>query len=551
LLTNLTIKNYALIDDITVSFGEGLSTITGETGAGKSILLGGLGLILGKRADLSAVNQKDRKCIVEAEFNITNYSLQHLFKKEALDYDATTIMRREILPSGKSRAFINDSPVSLASLKLIGEQLIDIHSQHQTLQLTDAAFQFEVIDALAKNEKNVTRFKKSYAEFKSLQKVLLELTDLQTKANKNDDYTIFLLNELKEAKLETIQQEALESELEQLQHIEEIQLALLTANQLLSDEQVGITSLMVSLKNTMRAISSYSPSYETLFNRIQSAHIELDDVFSEIEMKQEQVEANPMRVAAITSILNTINSLYQKHQVQTITELLTIEKQLGHAVNSKENLEETIAEKHRQIAEQKAVLDSLAETIHQKRLAAIPKLIKQLEKIVINLGMENAKFKITLESKDCFFENGKDELDFLFSANKGGQFNTLKKAASGGELSRIMLGIKAILSKYKQLPSIMFDEIDTGVSGDVATKMGLLMEYMSEAMQVFSITHLPQIASKGFGHFKVYKQDDKGVTKTQLKRLTQDERIEEIAEMLGGKNKTETAREHAKELLNI
>ncbi|NQY06292.1 MAG: DNA repair protein RecN [Flavobacteriaceae bacterium] len=551
MLTNLIIKNYALIDDLSVSFSDGLSIITGETGAGKSILLGGLGLILGNRADLSAIKDKELKCVIEAEFNIVPYRLKKLFEQEDLDYEDLTIIRREILPSGKSRAFINDSPVSLTSLKLVGERLIDIHSQHQTLQLTNNSFQFEVIDALAKNAKELTTYQLELTNYNGLRKKLEELLQIQNESNESEEYNRFLYEELVEAKLDEFCFEALEEDLEQLSNVEEIQQKLLQANQLLSEEQMGVLTTLVELKNALKDIASFSSEYEALFERVNSSYIELEDVFTEVESAQENIEANPERLNEVSQQINTINSLYQKHQVDSVEALLEIQQELEEKVGLVSNLSERITAKETEIEASKNELQQLAAQIHQKREDAIPKLTKQLEKILINLGMENAKFDIRVSQTDQFYTNGSDELSFLFSANKGGNFNELKKSASGGELSRIMLGIKAILSKYKKLPSIMFDEIDTGVSGDVAAKMGLLMEYMSEDMQVFTITHLPQIASKGNSHFKVYKEDVAGMTRTNLKALNQESRVFEIAEMLGGKERTETAMQHAKELLNI
>lgn len=549
MLTNLSIKNFALIDNLEVAFNDGFSIITGETGAGKSILLGGLGLILGKRADLSVINDSTQKCVVEAEFNIENYNLDRLFKQSELDYEALTIIRREILPSGKSRAFINDSPVSLQVLKTVSEQLIDIHSQHQTLQLTDNSFQFEVIDALAKNDAKLSAYRKALLIYKSVENELQDLLELQSSATETHDYNSFLLEELLAVKLEAINQEALEQELEQLNNVEDIQQQLLHANQLCSNEQVGVLTLLAELKNGLRSISSFSENYNSLFERINSTHIELEDVFGEIEQAQESVEANPQRLEEVTSIINTVQSLFQKHNVDSVEELLVIQNDLDAKVGVVANLDDTIADKKKEVADQKEKVQNIATTLSENRQKAIPKLIQQLEKILKNLGMENAQFEITVHQEDAFLSNGKDVLSFLFSANKGGNFNELKKAASGGELSRIMLAIKAILSKYKKLPTIMFDEIDTGVSGDVAHKMGMLMQYMSDNMQVFSITHLSQIASKGAAHFKVYKEDVSGKTRSDLKQLTPDERVNEIAEMIGGKDLTESAINHAKELL--
>ncbi len=550
MLTNLSIKNFALIDTLNVSFEDKFSIITGETGAGKSILLGGLGLILGKRADLSVINDSEKKCVVEAQFDIANYKIDKLFKQLELDYEAHTIIRREILPSGKSRAFINDTPVSLQVLKSISEQLIDIHSQHQTGQLTDNSFQFEVIDALASNETTLVKYNNAHIAYKKELTELASLHELQHKSNETNDYNSFLLNELLELNLDKIDQDSLEEELEQLNNVDTIEQELSHANQLCADEQIGVMNSLAELKTVFKNISDFSANYESLYNRIESVQIEVSDVFSEIENAQTTIEANPERLLVVTEILNKLQHLFQKHKVLHVRELLDIQNDLDEKVGLVANLDDTIAAKKALVAEKKATLMELANKLHQKRIKAIPKLVKQLEKILTNLGMENAKFDISVKQTDAFYNNGNEVLSFLFSANKGGSFNELKKAASGGELSRIMLAIKAILSKYKHLPTIMFDEIDTGVSGDVAHKMGMLMQYMSENMQVFSITHLSQIASKGSSHFKVYKEDINGKTKSNLKQLSYQERVNEIAEMIGGKDLTETALNHAKELLN-
>jgi len=550
LLTNLSIKNFALIDALEVSFTDNFSIITGETGAGKSILLGGLGLILGKRADLSVINDTDTKCIVEAEFNIANYKLQKLFKNSELDYEANTIIRREILPSGKSRAFINDSPVSLQVLKNISEQLIDIHSQHQTGQLTDNSFQFEVIDALAKSETTLVKYKVALDAYKKESRELEALYELQKTSNESHDYNSFLLDELLELKLDRFNQVVLEEELEQLSNVDTIEQQLSHANQLCSNEQVGVLNTLTELKIALRGIADFSNDYKVIYDRVESVQIELEDVFGEIETAQLDVVANPERLLAVTEQLNKFQSVLQKHHVSSVEELLVIQNELDDKVGVVANLDETILAKKNRVAEEEATVLLLANQLHEKRAVAIPKLVKQLEKILANLGMENAKFNISVTQEPSFLTNGNDVLSFLFSANKGGNFNELKKAASGGELSRIMLAIKAILSKYKHLPTIMFDEIDTGVSGDVAHKMGMLMQYMSENMQVFSITHLSQIASKGGSHFKVYKEDVDGKTRSNLMYLSCDERVNEIAEMIGGKDLTETAINHAKELLN-
>jgi len=550
MLTSLSIKNYALIDSLNVDFNDGFSIITGETGAGKSILLGGLSLILGKRADLSSLKDATQKCIIEAVFNISNYNLKPLFESEDFDFESQTIIRREILPSGKSRAFVNDSPVNLTSLQLLGERLVDIHSQHQTLQLTSNDFQFQVIDALAKNEDSLQNYRTLLKDYKNLKKEYKELLSFQTEAIKEHDYNSFLLNELLEANLVVGEVEVLEAEYETLNNIEGIKENLSEAYQLLSDEQLGVLSSLTSLKNIFQKLSGFSSKYEELFNRANSSLIDMNDLFSEIHVLQENLEVNPNRLEVVDAKLKMIHVLMQKHVVSDVSELITIKNQLEEKVAVTENLDETIQKKQSEIVSKETELNTISQGIHTNRSEVIPQLKKELETILLDLGMPNAQFNIDVVISDTFYANGKDELSFLFSANKGGSFNELKKAASGGELSRIMLAIKSVLAEYIQLPTIMFDEIDSGVSGEISNKMGDIMLQMSKNMQVFSITHLPQIAAKGLSHFKVYKEDVNEVTQTNLIELNHDERIIEIAQMLGGSEMSTSAIAHAKELLN-
>lgn len=550
MLTSLSIKNYALIDHLNVNFNDGFSIITGETGAGKSILLGGLSLILGKRADLSSLKDTSSKCVIEAVFNISNYNLKSLFEAEDFDYDEQTIIRREILPSGKSRAFVNDSPVNLSSLQLLGERLIDIHSQHQTMALTTDEFQFQVIDALANNEETLQQYTSELKVYKTLKKELKSLLEFQTDAIKEHDYNSFLLNELVEANLVDGELESLEEEYESLNNVESIKDKLGEAYQLLTDEQVGAISTLTILKNTLQKLSSYGAKYEDLFTRVNSSLIELDDVYREVDMLQDTLEADPNRLEVVDAKLRLLHNLMQKHVVETVAELIEIKNQLEEKVSVTENLDESIENKRSEIEAQSKILDAVAKTIHEKRANIIPELKAQLESILVGLGMPNAQFNIEVNLQTEYLSNGKDDLSFLFSANKGGNYNELKKAASGGELSRIMLAIKSVLAKYIQLPTIMFDEIDTGVSGEISNKMGDIMLEMSKSMQVFAITHLPQVAAKGHSHFKVYKEDKDEVTHSNLVKLNHDERIVEIAQMLGGVEMTSSAIAHAKELLN-
>lgn len=550
MLTSLSIKNYALIDNLHVDFNNGLSIITGETGAGKSILLGGLSLILGKRADLSSLKDSSSKCVIEAVFNVSNYALKPLFEAEDFDYETQTIIRREILPSGKSRAFVNDSPVNLSGLQTLGARLIDIHSQHQTLQLTSNEFQFQVIDALADNDKDLIDYTSELKGYKKLQKELQELTDFKAEAIKEHDYNLFLLNELVEANLVEGELILLEDEYETLNNIEGIKENLAEGYQLLNDEQLGVINSLTSLKQVFQKLSGFSSKYETLYNRVDSSLIEMDDLFNEVHDLQEGLDADPKRLEEVDSKLKTLHNLMQKHVASNVSELIAVKYELEDKVSVTENLDGSILKKQEEISSKVKTLDVISKGIHKKRTKVISELKSQLETILSSLGMPNAQFKIDVVSSDSFYFNGKDELSFLFSANKGGSFNELKKAASGGELSRIMLAIKSILGKYIQLPTIMFDEIDTGVSGEISNKMGDIMLEMSKTMQVFSITHLPQIAAKGHSHFKVYKEDIDNKTQTNLIKLNHDDRIVEIAQMLGGKEMSISAIAHAKELLN-
>ena len=550
MLTSLYIKNYALIDELNVAFNNGLTIITGETGAGKSILLGGLSLVLGKRADLSQVKNTEEKCIIEAVFDIANYDLKTLFKSLDLDYDVQTIIRREILPSGKSRAFINDSPVTLESLVALSSYLIDIHSQHQTQQLTQDDYQFKVIDALAANKSNLDEFSKQLGAYKMLQKELEELKLSKAELIKEYDYNLFLSKELNEIDLEKINLEDLETQYEELNNVEVIGERLSSTKSILNTEEHGAIDQLNSAKQELSKIAGFGKLYQSIKERIVSVGIELDDILIELDNLEENLSSDPEELERVSQKLQIVNNLFQKHSVSGLEDLIGIKNDLKSKIDNTESLDDTILQKEKEIKNQKASLNVIAEKIHNNRTKIIPKFVSKLETILADLGMPNAKFKVELEPLDHFAKNGKDNLQFLFMANKGSSFNELKKSASGGELSRIMLAIKSILAEYIQLPSIMFDEIDTGVSGEISNKMGEIMKQMSGKMQVFTITHLPQIAAKGNSHFKVFKTDIKEVTHTQLKKLNEDERIVEIAQMLGGTDITDSAMAHARQLLN-
>ena len=550
MLTQLSIKNYALINELKIDFSSGLSIITGETGAGKSILLGALGLVLGNRADSSTLKDNSKKCIVEAKVSIANYNLREFFEEVDLDYEDHTIIRREILPSGKSRAFVNDTPVNLSILNDLRSNLIDVHSQHQTLSLSDTNFQFSVIDALAKNASKIESYKKGLIKLKNLKKQLEDLKTSQREANQQHDYNLHLFNELNDANLEIDEQEILEEKLEKLNNIEDIKINLSEALEISINEEIGLQTLLNTLENRLSKISSFSKEYKDLSDRITSVKIELDDIVSELEDENDNVEFNPNEAEELNDRLQLIYNLQKKHYVNSNKELLEILEELSNKIIAVESSEEVINQKESEIKEVEQKLNDLAEKISKARQKVIPSLQSALQSLLSNLGMQNARFSIKVNLKDSYFSNGKDELQFLFSANKGGSFGELKKVASGGELSRIMLAIKKILSENISLPTIIFDEIDTGVSGEISNKIATIMQQMSKQMQVITITHLPQIAAKGNNHYKVYKEDINNTTTTNLRLLNPDERIVEIAEMLSGKEFSETAITHAKELLN-
>ena len=550
MLAQLYIKNYALIDELDVNFDEGLTIITGETGAGKSILLGGLSLVLGKRVDFSNIKDTDKKSIIECTFNIEAYNLQSFFDSQDLEYEHQTIVRRGVLPSGKSRAFVNDSPVTLSVLDALGQQLIDIHSQHETLSLTDDAFQFQIIDALAQTNDLLKTYKSTLADYKENQKEL-ELLHSQQQQSKNDyDYNSFLRQEIEEAQVLNLDLKALESQYETLNNVDYIQSELQFAQQILSHEDVGISSQLTELKQRFNKLKDISTEYTSLFERILSTQIELDDIFTEIEHHQNTLEANPQLLFDIENQLKKVNDLLGKHNVQTIEDLKLVFEELSEKVAHSTNLDAQLESVNNLLNKNFKKLNNISSTLSAKRKGVLTNLEDELHVLLDALGMPNAVFKIELQPTTDFLFNGKDVLSFLLKANKGGQFLPLKKGVSGGELSRIMLAVKFILSKHQKLPTIMFDEIDTGVSGEISNKMASIMQEMSQYMQVFTITHLPQIAAKGAHHFKVFKVDDDSKTITQLKKLNYDERLEEIAQMLGGKEISDTAKQHAQQLLN-
>lgn len=550
MITSLSIKNYALIERLTIDFSKGFSIITGETGAGKSIILGALGLVLGKRADLTSLKNKEEKCIIEAQFDISKYNLKAFFEANDLDYEDETIIRREILPSGKSRAFVNDSPVNLQELQDLGLFLIDIHSQQQTRELTDENVQFDIIDAVAANQEIITAYQLLLKSYKSDKAQLNSLIKKQSESNKEQEYHTFLLNELHAAQLKMGEQEELESVFEKLNNVESIREVIDKSLAIANEEQFGISGNLKEIKNALSRIASFAPEYQELLERITSLAIEFDDISAEMDRCSERIVSDPEQLEQTNQKLQLIYNLQKKHQVATVDDLLAIQAKLENEVVELGNIEEEIALLNTAIQEKMSQLNTLATTIHDNRIQAVPVLSEKMIQILATLGMPNTRFNIEVTQGETYFANGKDELQFLFSANKGTDFGLLKKVASGGEMSRIMLAVKAILAQYSKLPTLIFDEIDTGVSGEIAIKMGEIMKEMSKTMQIFAITHLPQIAAKGDAHFKVFKSTIDEDTQSELKLLSEEERVVEIAQMLSGTIVSDSALNHAKALLN-
>lgn len=550
MITSLSIRNYALIEKLSIDFSKGFSIITGETGAGKSIILGALGLIQGKRADLSSIKNKEEKCVIEAHFEISKYNLKLFFKENDIDYETDTIIRREILPSGKSRAFINDSPVNLQLLQELSLYLIDIHSQQQTRELSDETVQFDIIDAIAKNQDTIQKYQAMLSGYKSDKSKLNSLLKRQSDAIKEQEYQTFLWNELVEANLKSGEQEVLEEEFEKLNNVEIIKESLDKSSAIANEEQIGVMHNLKDIKTSLQKIATYAPDYNSLLERVSSLVIEFDDITEELERCSDKLINDPEQLDLINQKLQLIYNLQKKHQVDSVEGLLEIQTSLEQAISDLSNLESDIEKLTIAIKDKSIILDELALAIHTNRVVAIPVLSDKLIAILDTLGMPNVRFDIQLKQGETYLPNGKDELQFLFAANKGTDFGLLRKVASGGEMSRIMLAVKAILAHYSKLPTLIFDEIDTGVSGEIAIKMGEIMKDMSKTMQIFAITHLPQIAAKGNVHFKVFKSTVGEDTQSELKLLSDDERVVEIAQMLSGTVVSDSALNHAKALLN-
>jgi len=552
MLRSLYIQNYALIEKLDISFGAGFSVITGETGAGKSIILGAIGLLLGQRAEVKAIRQGASKCVIEARFDISAYGMEPFFEENELEYEEECILRREVYASGKSRAFINDTPASLVQMKELGEQLIDVHSQHQNLLLNKEGFQLNVLDILSHNDEQLSAYQSLYREWKQAQQ---DLADLIARAEQNkadEDYIRFQLEQLEEANLSAGEQEELEQETDTLSHAEEIKAGLFRVGQLLTSDEGGLLAGLKESLNTMLGLQKvYSPATE-LAERLESTYIELKDVSQEVSSQEEDVEFNPERLEEVNDRLNLIYTLQQKHRVTTVEELLALTEEYAAKLAAITSYDERIGELtilcdtlYNKVKKQAAVLT-------KARTSAAREVEKQMASRLIPLGMPNVRFQVEMGMRKEPGVHGEDTVNFLFSANKNGALQSISSVASGGEIARVMLSIKAMIAGAVKLPTIVFDEIDTGVSGEIADRMADIMQEMGEQdRQVISITHLPQIAARGCAHYKVYKQDNETETNSHIRRLADEERVEEIAHMLSGATLTKAALNNAKALLGI
>ena len=550
MLRQIKIQNFALIDDLEVTFENGMSCITGETGAGKSILLGGLSLVLGKRADLSSLIDLTKKCIVEASFDIEFYDLETFFERLDLDYDRHTILRREILPQSKSRAFINDTPVTLDLLQKISQKLLDIHSQNDTQTLLEKNYQFEILDALGSCGSLLKSYKDTLIAYKKALKKYSHWATLKNESQDSLELKNFLFDELSSIDLKEGMEDNLESKISSLSNIEYLQTSLSQSIQLLGAESTGIIDGILKVRSLSQGLSKIDSKYLLLNERIQDISIETDDLLNELKIQLDQLEANPQELEILQSQLDQVNTMLQKHKVTSVLDLISVKNKLENELQETLDIDSKLKALMVDKNTYKKRLVKLAYSISVNRKKAIKVLEIELKELVGKMGMPDATFNIQLNTTPEFLSNGNDLILFKFSANKGGQFNLLKKVASGGELSRIMLAIKYILSRYKKLPTLIFDEIDTGVSGKISDSIADIMKTLSNKLQVLTITHLPQVAAKGNHHFKVQKSMSKGKTVTSLKKLSNDERIEEIAMMLSGNEITPTAIAHAKQLMN-
>ncbi len=549
MLKTLSIKNYALIDKANIEFSAGFTVITGETGAGKSIMLGALGLVLGQRSDVSVIGDKENKCVIEGVFDISKYQLQSLFKAEDVDFDDETVLRREILPSGKSRAFVNDTPVNLNFLKSLSDRLIDVHSQHQNLLLGDNRFQLNVVDAVAGNQEVLKAYQETYQLFKNLLSEKQRLEELNSRQRNDQDYWEFQFKQLEDADLQADEQAELERELEALTHVEEIKSALSQASIVLYESEQPMVQELFHLKEALQKIAFFLPQGEELSERLNSVYIELKDIAEEITEKGSDVEFDPSRQQVIQDRLDMLYSLQQKHHVDSVAALIEIKDDLSVKLEQLASFDEELNNLERQISEVRENLQQKSAALTKSRERVFKVIEGTIEGQLHELGMPNARFSVSNKGRTDFGSSGRDEVAFLFSANKSAMLTDIPKVASGGEISRVMLCIKSLLSSAKGLPTIIFDEIDTGVSGEIADRMGRIMQEMGQDIQVISITHLPQIAGKGNCHFKVFKTETDHQTISSVKLLTNDERLTEIAGMLSGTQVTDAALENARLLM--
>ncbi len=549
MLARLYISNYALIQELQVDFSRNLNTVTGETGAGKSIILGALGLIIGNRADLSVLKEKEEKCVVEGQFEVKNYQLKAFFEENDLDYDDLTILRREITPAGKSRAFINDTPVNLKTLRELGLKLIDIHSQHQNLELGNQKFQLDLVDAVAGAGEALEAYKK---QFRLYRKTAKELTALKEQAEKEQadlDYYQFQFNQLEEAALKENEQEELEEELERLTHAEEIKTGFTTVVQLLDDERFSVIQNVKDGRKALEKIRNYMAEAAGLENRLESAMLELRDIADEADTLAEKIEHDPARIQEVNDRLNLIYSLLQKHNADNVAALIVLRNELDQKISKVTGYDDEIRGKENELAGQSKIMEEKAAMLSSIRKKAFPVIEKSVVEDLQQLGMSKIRFVVEHSLMADFGSEGKDEVAFLFSANADSAPDEISRIASGGEMSRLMLAIKNLLRSSKALPTIIFDEIDSGISGEVAMKMGTIIKSFSSTTQIINITHLPQIAARGDAHFRVYKLEENDRTITSIKQLTENERIEELAKMVGGDKLTDTTISAARELL--
>jgi len=550
LLKQLTIKNFALIEELEASFSSGMTCITGETGAGKSILLGGLSLVLGKRADLSSLLDPSKKCVVEASFQIQEYNLEPLFEALDVDYDDYTVLRREILPQGKSRAFINDTLVNLRILEQISLHLIDLHSQNDTVSLLQNEYQFQLLDGLANNKETLSKYKRTHEEYKNISESYQQLKLDAENAKASYELDDFLYQELLKLNLKEGMQEDLEQKYSALSNVDYLQTSLAEGIRIMETEAVGLLDQLLKLRSLASSLADKADQFTTMEERFSNFLAEAEDLLSECKFQFENLESNPEELEKLETKLDELNSQMQKHKVNSISDLITVQSQLEVRLNRSLNMDDELNKLLTKQSQLEKSMVSLAAQLTKARKEAVQILENELGDLVSRMGMKEAEFKIDLEPSTTFLSNGLDHLHFKFKSNKGSNFKPLKKIVSGGELSRIMLAVKAILSSYVKLPTLIFDEIDTGVSGKISDSIAKLMVAMGQKLQVINITHLPQVAAKSHYHFKVFKQELDNKTLTTLVPLDKEARIEEIAMMLSGNQVSSTAIAHAKQLMN-